>query len=117
MLRIRERSLTPAAPPVQVQFAVHHRHYKFVLLAVLSVICVFLCPAPGGPWSATHGPATALQAARNALTFFFLIALAAHSIASQVLVAFLLPGACHFSTAKKVESLTVRNLGAVPIRC
>jgi hypothetical protein len=37
------------------------------LLAVLSVLMIFLFPAMQGPYSAVHGPATALQAARAAV--------------------------------------------------
>jgi len=40
--------------------------WKLAILGVLGVLTVFLFPAMLGPYSAVHGPATALQAARAA---------------------------------------------------
>lgn len=54
----------------------HHNGYRLVLFAVVAVVCVFLFHLPAGPWSAVNGPATALQAARYALTIFLLISMA-----------------------------------------
>jgi len=39
---------------------------ELTLLAVLSVLVVFLFPGVQGPYSVVHGPATALQAVRSA---------------------------------------------------
>jgi len=39
---------------------------ELAVLAVLGVLTIFLFPALQGPYSAVHGPATALQAARAA---------------------------------------------------
>ena|ERR1700758_1476812 len=40
--------------------------YELALLAVLSILAIFLFPGVQGPYSVMHGPATALQAARTA---------------------------------------------------
>jgi hypothetical protein len=40
--------------------------YELTLLVVLGIVTLFLFPAMQGPYSAVHGPATALQAARAA---------------------------------------------------
>lgn len=39
---------------------------ELAVLAVLCVLTIFLFPAMQGPYSAVHGPVTALQAARAA---------------------------------------------------
>ena len=40
--------------------------YELALLAVLSVLTIFLFPGVQGPYSVIHGPATVFQAARAA---------------------------------------------------
>jgi hypothetical protein len=40
---------------------------EIAVLAVLSVLAIFLFPSVQGPYSVVHGPASALQAARAAL--------------------------------------------------
>jgi hypothetical protein len=40
---------------------------ELTVLAVLSILSIFLFPAVQGPYCVVHGPATALQAARSAL--------------------------------------------------
>ena len=40
--------------------------YELAVLAVLSVLTIFLFPGVQGPYSVMHGPATAFQAARAA---------------------------------------------------
>jgi hypothetical protein len=117
MLRNWERSLMPTTLPPGLEFAVHHRQYKIALFAVLCVIAVFLCHVPDGPWSAVHGPASALEAARYALTFFLLMTLAASIVIRRLFHGFLPASACLYTTAEMHESLIVESLGAVPIRC
>ena len=116
MLRNSGAVHMPTTPPPWVWSAVHHRPYKFALFVALAVICVFLSHSPGGPWSAVHGPATALQAARYALTIFLLIALAASSFVSRMLDAFL-PAGADRSTAEQVWPQVVVTVGIMPIRC
>jgi hypothetical protein len=41
------------------------------LLAVLGILLVFFCPAASGPFSVTHGPATAFRALEAARGLFF----------------------------------------------
>ena len=45
-------------------------------LVGLGVLFIFFCPLPSGPFQATHGPTTALRAARAALLVFLGIAAA-----------------------------------------
>ncbi len=44
------------------------------ILLLLSVLLLFLVPASSGPFSAVHGPVTALRAHRAAQVFFFNLA-------------------------------------------
>jgi hypothetical protein len=39
---------------------------ELAVLAMISIICIFLFPVAQGPYSAIHGPVTALQAIRSA---------------------------------------------------
>lgn len=39
---------------------------ELMFVTVICVLIMFLCPAMAGPYSAVHGPATALRAARSA---------------------------------------------------
>jgi len=41
--------------------------HELAILAVLSVLTIFLFPGVQGPYSVTHGPVTAFQAARAAV--------------------------------------------------
>ena len=41
--------------------------HEIAVLAILSVLAIFLFPGLQGPYSVVHGPATALQAARAAV--------------------------------------------------
>ena len=50
---------------------------RFTVLAVLCVLTIFFFPATHGPYSAVHGPATALQAARAAAYLLIGMAIAA----------------------------------------
>ncbi len=52
------------------------------ILLLFSVLLVFFVPAGAGPFSAVHGPATALRANRAAQVFFFGVALPARQLAS-----------------------------------
>jgi hypothetical protein len=52
---------------------------ELAVLAVLCVLTIFLSPAVQGPYSVVHGPVTALQAARAALSVQIAIVQAALS--------------------------------------
>jgi hypothetical protein len=65
--------------------------YELTLLVVLGIVTLFLFPAMQGPYSAVHGPATALQAARAAARLRTAIVQGAsnclqHSLISQLVV-------------------------------
>lgn len=53
------------------------------LLAVVAVLLVFFCPAAAGPFSVTHGPATAFRALDAARGVFASISAALLVIALQ----------------------------------
>ena len=46
-------------------------------IVVLAALLIFLCPVPKGPFSAMHGPVTALRATRTAWLLLVTIAIAA----------------------------------------
>ena len=50
------------------------------MLLLFSVLLVFLMPAAVGPFSAVHGPVTALRANRIAQFFFFNLAIPARQL-------------------------------------
>jgi hypothetical protein len=50
---------------------------ELTLITILCVVGIFLFPASAGPYSAIHGPVTALQAVRAAMKIRWNIALAA----------------------------------------
>lgn len=88
-----------------------------MLFAVVAVACVFFCHLSAGPWSAVNGPATALQAARYALTIFLLIALAAFHCALLYGQQVALTNPFVSAMAELETEPWPLNLGAVPIRC
>lgn len=51
--------------------------YELVILSIVCVIGIFLFPAPAGPYSAVHGPVTALLAIRSAARVRWTMVLAA----------------------------------------
>ena len=56
-------------------------------VAVMVIVCIaamFLHPIIHGPYSAVHGPTTALRAHYRALAIFTSMALAAFSVAAQL---------------------------------
>jgi hypothetical protein len=54
--------------------------YELALIATICVIGIFLFPASAGSYSAVHGPVTALQAMRNAVSSRWALAAAALSL-------------------------------------
>lgn len=59
------------------------RSVAIILFA--SVLLVFFAPAAAGPFSAVHGPATALRANRAAHVFYFNLALPARCLAAAMM--------------------------------
>jgi hypothetical protein len=53
---------------------------RLAILAVLSILAIFLFPAVQGPYSAVHGPATAMLAAQAALRLRIAMVRAAMSL-------------------------------------
>ena len=51
--------------------------YQFAILAILCTLSIFFSPAVRGPYPATHGPATALEATRASQLLLVAMALAA----------------------------------------
>jgi hypothetical protein len=80
---------------------------NLAVLAVLCVLMVFLFPAVQGPYSAVHGPATALQAARAAVRLRVAIAQAAlgsvrnYPIAPVVLFSWMFPSKAELWSTRK----------------
>jgi hypothetical protein len=115
ILRNRERlDCQLRRPPAVLRDAVRHRQWILVLLAILAVVCVFISHLPEGPWSAVHGPATALQAVRYALWFFLLIMLVAGS--AQLLHVFLTTSLSTHERTDRLEPLLHAVHKPVPIR-
>jgi len=54
--------------------------YELSVLAILCVLSIFLFPAVQGPYSAVHGPVTALQSVRSRIRWFRTMAQAALSL-------------------------------------
>ncbi|HWH57473.1 MAG TPA: hypothetical protein VN682_07565 [Terriglobales bacterium] len=54
------------------------------IILLFSVLIVFFVPAGAGPFSAVHGPATALRANRAAQVFYFILALPAREPIADV---------------------------------
>lgn len=46
---------------------------RFAILAVVCTLAIFLFPAVRGPYAATHGPASSLEATTRAWIGFFLV--------------------------------------------
>ena len=101
-----------ASPRVET---VRHGGYRLVLFAVVAVACVFFCHLQAGPWSAVNGPATALQAARYALTIFLLIALASSGGLHRIIPASVL--AFERVELQERQAVAPPTLAATPIRC
>ncbi len=59
------------------------RSVAIILFA--SVLLVFFAPAAAGPFSAVHGPATALRANRAAHVFYFNLALPARCVVAAMI--------------------------------
>ena len=59
---------------------------ELAVLGVLGVLTIFLFPAMQGPYSAVHGPVTALQAARAAASLQAAIVQGARSCLSHSLI-------------------------------
>ena len=62
---------------------------EVVLVTLLCVIGIFLFPASAGPYSAVHGPVTALQAIRAAARVRWAVVLAAFAFDGFALQSFL----------------------------
>ena len=62
---VNERNSTPA-PPVSNAMMLYRIGWKSAILIILCVLAIFFFPATLGPYSAVHGPVTALQAAQVA---------------------------------------------------
>ncbi len=87
---------------------------RFVFLLVMAMLAVLVFPAATGSFTATHGPATALRAAR------FLRSLLAAIISwSSLLLAIapLLSRARHTAAGSDVAALTAQSLTLAPMRC
>jgi hypothetical protein len=54
-----------------------HLGYELAIVAIICVLSIFLCPAAAGPYSAVHGPVSALQAIRNFMKLCCAMAMAA----------------------------------------
>jgi hypothetical protein len=63
---------------------------ELAVLAVLCVLTIFLFPVMQGPYSAVHGPVTAMQAAHAAARLRFAMAWAGLKSARQAVIAFFL---------------------------
>lgn len=87
--------------------------YKVAVVVVFSVLSIFLFPTVQGPYSAIHGPVTALRAVRGAASLRLAILAAAVTVSSvfrvgslEVLSSFELFGS-EFRAVPPSESSTI----------
>jgi len=83
------------------------------LLVVLFVLLLFLFPVASGPYSALHGPATAMRAVRAARCLFWLIATCGGGLLPLIYVAVALQNFANSSALFFYYSPHPR----LPIRC
>ncbi len=65
-----------------------HLGYEVAILAVICTVAIFAFPATSGPYSAVHGPVTALLSLRMKLKLWLAMALAALQLAGLVMPRF-----------------------------
>jgi len=89
---------------------------RFAIVALICVAATFLFPAVQGPYSAVHGPVTALMSARAKLKLWLGMALA-----GLLLLNWRLPANCLFSfrngRAPELCFLLPRGEGILVLRC
>lgn len=64
------------------------QHYEFALLAILCATAVLLFPAVRGPYSAVHGPVTALRSLQARLRLWWTMAQASVRVFGRDLLAY-----------------------------
>ncbi len=85
------------------------------LMVILCVVAMFLHPIAHGPYSAVHGPTTALRAGYRARALFAIIALTGAALAARLgAVGRLFTGTVF---AAMTMALPGSSPGAVPLRC
>ncbi len=92
-----------------------HAASDIALMVLVCVMAVFLHPIAHGPYSAVHGPTTALRAHYRSVVVRISIALAAFSLA-----ALLLPGcwfALYFAAFAGFAALSAPSPAPLPLRC
>ena len=94
----------------------HRIGWEIVLLAVVSVLAIFLFPGVQGPYSVVHGPASALQAARAAVRVRIAIIQSALSSISNVVISTLIV-LCWMSLSNpKFQSIGLSKYSSI-LRC
>lgn len=90
-----------------------HCAYEITLVAMVCVLSIFFIPLAHGPYSAVHGPMTALRSLRHKLQLVLSICLAA----LQVFMAGLAAAAMHVQVSRlSLFGSNVPELNAV-LRC
>jgi hypothetical protein len=62
-----------------------HLGYEVAIVAVICTVAIFAFPAASGPYSAVHGPVTALLSLRVKFKLWLAMALAAFQLAGLVM--------------------------------
>jgi hypothetical protein len=87
-------------------------------IVMIAALLVFLCPVPTGPFSATHGPVTALRASRSAWLLLVLMAIAAcNAIAALFWFSPLPLLLCSIRTRQDDIKTSRRVLDPLPLIC
>jgi hypothetical protein len=63
-----------------------HMGYEVAIVTVICTVAIFLFPAASGPYSAVHGPATALLSMRTRLRLWLRMALEAMQLTGRTLL-------------------------------
>jgi len=89
---------------------------ELALLAILCVLAILLFPATQGPYSAVHGPVTALQAARVAARLRLAVVQAALNTFRNYLISLLAMLSWILASSFEFRSLSLAQLNSI-LRC
>ena len=87
-----------------------------MILTVLCVLMIFFFPVMQGPYSAVHGPATALQAARAAARLRIIIAQGALNSQGNILISPLVVLSWMSLSEMEIHTVSLQEYTAI-LRC
>jgi hypothetical protein len=90
--------------------------FELAVVAVFCILTIFLFPAMQGPYSAVHGPVTALQAARSAARLRFAIVQSASHFSPNSLLPSLVQVAWIPALAAELKPLSMAECDSI-LRC